>query len=144
MRISDWSSDVCSSDLHGLGVVDIDLVTGKRTRRASLRDHPRHVATCITLAVHNVVFRSLREVEVIIEMSIGIRVARTFGVTLFKDRDVRRQQVQHALPPVVAQCGMKRADDRTRGLTVCHCRSEEPTSELQPLMSHSYAVVCLK
>src|SRR3546814_4227043 len=76
-------------------------------------------------------------------MSIGIRVARTFGVTLFKDRDVRRQQVQHALPPVVAQFGMKRADDRTRGLTVCH-RSEEHKSELQSLMRISYAVFCLK
>src|SRR3546814_18414773 len=69
---------------HGLGVVDINLVTGKRTRRASLRDHPRHVATCITIAVDNVVFRSLREDEVIIEMYIVLGVQRNLGITRFK------------------------------------------------------------
>src|SRR3546814_2987828 len=38
MRISDWSSDVCSSDLR-----DVDITAGKRTRRD--RDRQRRVRT---------------------------------------------------------------------------------------------------
>src|SRR3546814_4078730 len=38
MRISDWSSDVCSSDLRAAGgeVLDLVLVVGQRTRRHHL------------------------------------------------------------------------------------------------------------
>src|SRR3546814_17970196 len=34
MRISDWSSDVCSSDLHGVPVVVVDYGYLKRTNHA--------------------------------------------------------------------------------------------------------------
>src|SRR3546814_5292922 len=33
MRISDWSSDVCSSDLHGAEVIKVESLKGDETRR---------------------------------------------------------------------------------------------------------------
>src|SRR3546814_7416951 len=37
MRISDWSSDVCSSDLQGLGVADVGEVGGEAAGLDELR-----------------------------------------------------------------------------------------------------------
>src|SRR3546814_17210212 len=60
MRISDWSSDVCSSDLPGpvryLGLITSeDDVAGAQARRPSIeksrryKGHPRHAQICLEL-----------------------------------------------------------------------------------------------
>src|SRR3546814_1338089 len=46
MRISDWSSDVCSSDLY------VDYRTGKLVKSASAYEHPQPHA-CFIQSVHD-------------------------------------------------------------------------------------------
>src|SRR3546814_4722348 len=41
MRISDWSSDVCSSDLVGHGSSDFGIEPGDRIREGRFASHPR-------------------------------------------------------------------------------------------------------
>src|SRR3546814_2199515 len=47
MRISDWSSDVCSSDLAVLEIT-VDLILAQRHGRSSCRDAPRSRAEDLT------------------------------------------------------------------------------------------------
>src|SRR3546814_5033448 len=125
MRISDWSSDVCSSDLHGVlaarpvfanGVhVFVELVEG-RMRQPGF-----------------------------VEMQ-GI----DFGTQLFLDHlDVVDDAVVGALRkrqyarPLVLGIACKRVGFDLLAY-VFGVRSEEHTSELQSLMRISYAVFCLK
>src|SRR3546814_10596435 len=123
MRISDWSSDVCSSDL--------------------VEDHIRHrcalgrdVGDLDTCAVSGQMFKE-----------IGTRLcSKTFGVPAAVDGEYRhvgrgideRNCVVHRPPRFSAAipCDQHIFADRLR--------SEEHTSELQSLMRISYAVFCLK
>src|SRR3546814_7787061 len=122
MRISDWSSDVCSSDLHGKG-----LASGEPSARTA--DNGRFCAA-----------RPAR------------RAARTrpaphpqplaLGRSLYARADERREKLYRQLPA-------RPADDRRRHRRDHRkpdgrLRSEEHTSELQSLMRISYAVFCLK
>src|SRR3546814_16180300 len=52
MRISDWSSDVCSSDLIGQLLVELDrkFVKGSRFREEIIRADDRRVATGVAAA----------------------------------------------------------------------------------------------
>src|SRR3546814_8142338 len=103
MRISDCSSDVCSSDLHGWLVL--------LRRRAARRDQalwPGWPAARLLAA------RSRADPA-------GIDLCRL------------------AAPERVRQPLLRTGADRAP-----HPRSEEHTSELQSLMSNSYAVFCLK
>src|SRR3546814_3163747 len=118
MRISDWSSDVCSSDLRDFCAHRPDRVGDGLFRRCAAhrldvriaerpatrsQDHARHPPRPIMVeALEN-------------------------GVMLGIDR-----QKPHAVP----RCG--RCHHRTGA------RSEEHTSELPSLMRISYAVFCLK
>src|SRR3546814_30693 len=43
MRISDWSSDVCSSDLPGLGVCEVSVLVVRQACADVEIDAPRHV-----------------------------------------------------------------------------------------------------
>src|SRR3546814_9347744 len=110
MRISDWSSDVCSSDLHRdflfrhrrlLGAHAGDLLAGEVQLDGvdAVLDELAHGAADLLGSRHD---------EAEVEAFVG---------------DVRR-------------CGVAEAADRGR--------SEEHTSELQSLMSISYAVIWLK
>src|SRR3546814_1539335 len=118
MRISDWNSDVCSSDLTGalLRPEDIDkmlaarkpykqwLKTRMKRLEASLSDDPNSldVMPPDTVATYHKMFQ-----------------------LTFEERD-------QVLRPL-AQAGAEAIG-----------RSEEHTSELQSLMRNSYAVFCLK
>src|SRR3546814_5517177 len=116
MRISDWSSDVCSSDLNVEQGLSVDLGEG-RLRGAErqflgveLRDRDRQV---------------------------GILDHRAFVL----ERDpAHREAVADAVEAAARQAdlGMFVGDVADR------VRSEEHTSELQSLMRISYAVFCLK
>src|SRR3546814_7870941 len=118
MRISDWSSDVCSSDLLG-GTDDVrlpriahavDRMTRDRADQCAQRSaqrEPRRAAQYLAPDAHLAPSRLLLPVR-----------------TIAKN------------PPRCAQIAEAAA--------LSQARSEEHTSELQSLMRISYAVFCLK
>src|SRR3546814_5859207 len=136
MRISDWSSDVCSSDLSADGIAapsfrsvlravaaDVfahrSLVLGKRLREhmlaAAVAD--RHEKQCVTVG----------------------RMRDRLQLMRADHRDRRRRQA-------VAGVGVVGRVGEQVGLAQVarvRARSEEHTSELQSLMRISYAVFCL-
>src|SRR3546814_7032415 len=114
MRISDWSSDVCSSDLH-------PVTTEHDRSRAHIEETLHAVADCGIPAVWfwpNVDAGSDGT-------SKGIRAFR-------EHHDLPHVHFFKNLPP----------EDFVR-LVYNSRRSEEHTSELQSLMRISYAVFCL-
>src|SRR3546814_10026348 len=105
MRISDWSSDVCSSDLP----------VGARTDAAGSR---------------------------------RLRLRPAAGAARAGSRDLvrarhRRRRAFRDLPARRIHARITRLHEAD-GRRLCPGRSEEHTSELQSLMSSSYAVFCLK
>src|SRR3546814_5079710 len=122
MRISDWSSDVCSSDLDAHPLVGEPLE--RRTRGVAPRVvvvPPAGVERVAGEALDAGDARELRHVE----------RARAHGHELGRERVASDGGDQPAgcvlVPPQVGDL-----------------RSEEHTSELQSLMRISYAVFCLK
>src|SRR3546814_999407 len=114
MRISDWSSDVCSSDLAkavkaGLADGTVDIVVGTHALLAKGLEFKR-----LGLVIVDEVQR--------------------FGVT-HKERLNSLKTDVHVLTLTATPI------PRTLQMAM---RSEEPTSELQSLMRISYAVICLK
>src|SRR3546814_3891920 len=114
MRISDWSSDVCSSDLAGLELkvvaLDLDRTTGDFTTGPAMSE-----ADCLAALSIGAAALANDELDLLVlgEMGIGNSTAAS------------------------ALCA------RSFGGTAAE-RSEEHTSELQSLMRISYAVFCLK
>src|SRR3546814_9523607 len=121
MRISDWSSDVCSSDLPAgvgaLAVVDVEEGADLGQDR---------VETARLVAV-----RGLHGIAV-------HRVARPhhLAALALDGADQRRQVLGHLVDAHPA--------DQCQAARLVLRRSEEHTSELQSLMRISYAVFCLK
>src|SRR3546814_2152283 len=130
MRISDWSSDVCSSDL---GRIVEPGDGGIRRRVSSIHGHGQRgfPFALRRQSAGNVVCRMFR---------IGTREveARTTNVPKLPNGfQLCKQYIQaHVLG-----CQVVRNDLEYHGFQV---RSEEHTSELQSLMRISYAVFCLK
>src|SRR3546814_9927471 len=118
MRISDWSSDVCSSDLLASGDARIILepdrmrsaAPGERHRRLMLAGH------------HDLGFRGRRPLHVLV---------------LFEMEKVGSENAEDRLRRGVGREAAPQHEDVER------IRSEEHTSELQSLMRISYAVFCL-
>src|SRR3546814_5287040 len=136
MRISDWSSDVCSSDLPqgGIAAVEfLDLILGeiadahlaRRGHGAVLglqlrREQPRERRLPVAVAAEQ------RDAVVGVDPQVEAREhRRTRRITDAREveRDQRRLQFVAGAREI---------------------RSEEHTSELQSLMRISYAVFCLK
>src|SRR3546814_3289517 len=120
MRISDWSSDVCSSDLVRRRALN-DLVKVDRADRAGWqigRGHTLHVLHAAIAHRDGLVPERIAAVLDLVDegLCVCLQIRR-----LFLDR-------LHVDP--VDGLGKK--------------RSEEHTSELQSLMRISYAVFCLK
>src|SRR3546814_1814952 len=128
MRISDWSSDVCSSDLTP---VSTSGGGGSSATRGPAIVTRYEGANAIIVAANADVQRKLGE--------------------LIRQLDTRRPQV--LVEAIVVEIG----DDAAKKLGVqfllggknipfaaTSYRSEEHTSELQSLMRISYAVFCLK
>src|SRR3546814_10556157 len=126
MRISDWSSDVCSSDLVGVGE---DAVQPRLEVRSLREGAPRG--------------EGLHE-------GLLHEVGRVGGIARHTHR--RRVQLIHEWESLLLE--LRARVDSGIGLDVHHApvyvrprridRSEEHTSELQSLMRISYAVFCLK
>src|SRR3546814_3421489 len=133
MRISDWSSDVCSSDLFA-DLVGVDLDGDQARRevgklRARRGQRTGHLAEDVQAAL----------------LGLGQRDLHDFlGDAL--DLDVHLQGGDAALGAGhlevhVAEVILVAEDVGQHDEVV---RSEEHTSELQSLMRNSYAVFCLK
>src|SRR3546814_3860094 len=125
MRISDWSSDVCSSDL--------EKRVGERAILGVFRriDFDRQVRPAIADQF------GIRR-EILARKGCGIHV--DFAHIGHAPHDPRRAH---------ARIGVGRIEDRRasmdfRNPLIKGIRSEEHTSELQSLMRISYAVFCLK
>src|SRR3546814_8130689 len=121
MRISDWSSDVCSSDLWQVGV----LRNLGQLRQRSRADPARR--------------RLHRAQERRIVIGIGHQPQprqRVLALAAVEERGAAAEVVRHAQQ-------LQRLLQRAR-LVVAAERSEEHTSELQSLMRITYAVFCLK
>src|SRR3546814_1856863 len=118
MRISDWSSDVCSSDLAGLAEGDVFAGHVLQLDRHVLE----HVTQPGALAFAHAADEAAR---------FAVRAA-VFG----QARQRLDQGVDEGRPQLRGRPGFERAQ--------VELRSEEHTSELQSLMRISYAVFCLK
>src|SRR3546814_5829098 len=116
MRISDWSSDVCSSDLVNARLEAIDVEIGALVDRPISFD-PADMA-------HAGAFMS-------IEVDGSLRIER--GYVRPEDEPAARRRQGNF--PGDFSCSRRNA---------VQSRSEEHTSELQSLMRNSYAVLCLQ
>src|SRR3546814_5345132 len=121
MRMSDWSSDVCSSDLVERGLAEV----------AALRIELAQVGEVVDPALFGT--RADVEVDALDRLVEAVRILAAL-------EDVVHGFLRDALAPALAvAAGFAPA----AGIGVA-CRSEEHTSELQPLMRISYAGFCLK
>src|SRR3546814_3827645 len=128
MRISDWSSDVCSSDLYGAG----DVSRLRFIRRAqAIGFSLDEIAGLLNLGGES----SCEQMQRLVERKLA---------------DVRLRlgelrQLECDLEQLRVQCSHVPAGERCPTLDLLeHARSEEHTSELQSLMRISYAVFCLQ
>src|SRR3546814_1508458 len=114
MRISDWSSDVCSSDL----LHHVDAVTGEV---AEFAEDGKTITGGQVWQICDVVER----------LNLPRVTVETNGIGQFAPAVLRAALKQRGL-----KCAVVTQDSVAR--------SEEHTSELQSLMRISYAVFCLK
>src|SRR3546814_5217369 len=115
MRISDWSSDVCSSDLRP---------PPRHHRRRGLRFGAANIAGSRTGCLHG--YAMTRLAASLLSLSITLALSPAL-----------------AAPPGDAPTfDPQRLSEMVK--TLSSDRSEEHTSELQSLMRISYAVFCLK
>src|SRR3546814_9625819 len=125
MRISDWSSDVCSSDLNPLSVI----TASKFDQVQKYLTLTGHVYSPGVYLMNKAAFDKLSDED----KKAFVEAAR-IGVKANRDRIDSDEK--NAV-----------ADLRSKGMEVVETidkRSEEHTSELQSLMRNSYAVFCLK
>src|SRR3546814_4708633 len=133
MRISDWSSDVCSSDLRA-GQSHRDHIGVERFAHANPGVEPPGAE----------VGKSVVGEYLYLDLGIGFTESRE---DRFEQRLHRAAHQVDAQPPrgPVAEVARRFIGVGKPGIGGCRAfRSEEPTSELQSLMRNSYAVFCLK
>src|SRR3546814_10080459 len=135
MRISDWSSDVCSSELPGRREAEAAV----RTLIRWAGDHPSREGLADTPAR---VVRAYEEWFGGYALDPEQILGRTFEGAGYDDivllRDIPlRSTCEHHMAPI-------RGVAHVAYLPGERVRSEEHTSELQSLMRNSYAVFCLK
>src|SRR3546814_4893022 len=117
MRISDWSSDVCSSDLRRRGAINADLLV--------IHGQPK---------CRHIVFPADHGADTA-ERCVEDRHGRPIAETPYQPLRSGR----HQLAMLADQAGLS-VEEQSGAIE----RSEEHTSELQSLMRISYAVLCLK
>src|SRR3546814_4333628 len=145
MRISDWSSDVCSSDLNESGAyrvgsqvlsVAYPLLARFKIRQAArpfMRDFAVRAGGNVSMAMSNGLHAIMLDVTRSDDTVVSDYISDIgFSVPLYSTA------VGRAILSLMTSG--ERSALHTRTLE----RSEEPKSELQPLMRISYAVFCLK
>src|SRR3546814_10770451 len=137
MRISDWSSDVCSSDLLGALLGADALATLDAEVAAEAEDPRADQETDADAGGHD------READV--ADLLGHAAGREEDRQSDDQQQTSTRGSQHQAPGAVDSRGagphQREAEGREAGGPD---RSEEHTSELQSLMRISYAVFCLK
>src|SRR3546814_10600704 len=131
MRISDWSSDVCSSDLDGVG--------------QNLQDHVDYVA-CFETPGKAFMGRSLKGSVDVVRAILRWKWSRSgLMTTPYAEAGgfLKVAPGAHA-PDVQLHFVIAPLEDHGRVAVKAHGRSEEHTTELQSLMRNSYAALCLK
>src|SRR3546814_4292666 len=132
MRISDWSSDVCSSDLYGPDVYANTTIPGD----------PRTVNTAYTPSY----FTSELTIQGQIEHNFGPVSLQVSGqyqkIKLDASQDYNSNVGNRALYGT-GLANLQAAASGAFGPGLQAYRSDEHTSELQSLMRNSYAVFCL-
>src|SRR3546814_4070115 len=130
MRISDWSSDVCSSDLlhqaaHLVEAAGQQLgIGGAWGRQLQPRMAGRHQRLAVVEQLLVQLLAGTQASEANLDLLVGLQTGEADDLARQLDDPHRLAHVEHVDPP---------------GLS-----SEEHTSELQSLMRISYAVFCLK
>src|SRR3546814_3732846 len=140
LRISDWSSDVCSSDLHSLfGVPFLCLTLPVST---SL---PGAQAPGFSFALRDPFGLARRSRPGRRRPSLcSADHSPTWSISHGPQTD-KAPHAQERRPSRAAHRGATQAQgQRARRVEEAGERSEEHTSELQSLMRNSYAVFCLK
>src|SRR3546814_3345382 len=119
VRISDWSSDVCSSDLHG---------SAKNVDRLRALASKLHLSDSIDFLDYQA-----NPFAIMSKADMFVSASRWEGAS-----NALNEALICGLPIVATDCptGVREALEGGR--------SEEHTSELQSLMRISYAVFCLK
>src|SRR3546814_4268268 len=146
MRISDWSSDVCSSDLRAQHAGDHEpgrthLLPGARRAAGRRRPggHPERPARGRRLP--GSALMGAREEAQRPDTPQQVRGYGQGGVeTVISVEDVNRQAAALATGGI----SESRLAELVGATPFVEIRSEEHTSELQSLMRISYAVFCLK
>src|SRR3546814_6728796 len=119
MRISDWSSDVCSSDLNDEIAFDL-AVCGCDCVRPDTGDR-----VCLQINQRNIVLRE------------------NLVISLFQRRSLRAERMRRfGWGEFLGQIGIGDPRANLVAPEIVGVRSEEHTSELQSLMRNSYAVFC--
>src|SRR3546814_3807981 len=131
MRISDWSSDVCSSDLPERMI--IGTLAGAGTLGLL-------IPPSIILIVYGVTVNESIAALFMAGVLPGIMLAGLFMAYIFVHALLRPE----GMPPRGEAMGFLRKLRESLALLPVVLRSEEHTSELQSLMRISYAVFCLK
>src|SRR3546814_3376213 len=124
MRISDWSSDVCSSDLLRIPGVEPVVAIGQAILAAI--DGERRSGNVVAVRLGHA------------RLPVGDGDPRCI-VPLRGELRVSHQVQPDRVPPGAVVVFACQHDEATAAI-----RSEEHTSELQSLMRISYAVFCLK
>src|SRR3546814_3713211 len=134
MRISDWSSDVCSSDLVALVV---SLLVSTVTRR-----HDRRTVFMVLfslLIASNLFVAAAPSVPLLLAARVLLGIAMG-GFWAMSTATVMRLVPQSAIPrPLSMVFGGVAAATIVAAPVGSYLRSEEHTSELQSLMRISYA-----
>src|SRR3546814_6950747 len=131
MRISDWSSDVCSSDLMGVDRVTPLIGGGDLGDRA------------VGLAYPGLDRRDTDDGAV----GVGLDILALAEFDIMRAPIGRLDDQIVAIVDLVGQAALDHPSDQRAGIRragIVDGRSEEHTSELQSLMRNSYAVFCLK
>src|SRR3546814_3137450 len=117
MRISDWSSDVCSSDLF------------------SAQD----VANYVGIAIRGAPLREFRSGDTEVPMWIRFDNSQTQSIDDLRSFNLRRPDGEMIPLMSVIKVRMQRGATQIQRSDRQTARSEEHTSELQSLMRNSYA-----
>src|SRR3546814_9820687 len=138
MRISDWSSDVCSSDLEIERTTNHDVKAVEYFIKERLKDDAE-----LGPALEFVHFACTS--EDINNLSYALMLSQARQDVLLPKLDalieaLRAMAHEHAALPMLSRTHGQTASPTTVGKE----RSEEHTSELQSLMRISYALFCLK
>src|SRR3546814_10498507 len=128
MRISDWSSDVCSSDLLG---------SQRLSNRLQIFAGIIAFGNLADVLAQRLAVTQMGGAGERIDLAARIVDVIFAGHVISGEGQHIRQRIAHHRAPAMAH--VHRA-----GWVGGNIRSEEHTSELQSLMRNSYAVFCLK